>query len=130
MGHAYTQAAALSPPIRGCGARPFGVDLDPSATEAAVRQDPGRQSVLRGNGCQLPFPDGLFSLVTSFETIEHLHARKALVAELRRVLAPDGVFILSTPNANHTRPVNGKPDNPFHVHEYTPDELKRHPGTP
>jgi SAM-dependent methyltransferase len=112
--------------ISGRGARPFGVDLDPEATHAAISQDPYRRSVvLRGNGCRLPFRDATFSLVTSFETIEHLHTRAELVVELRRVLRPNGVLVLSTPNALHTRPVNGKPDNPFHVHEYTPPELRQ-----
>ncbi len=106
------------------GVRAIGVDVDADATREASRQDAERRSVvLRGDGCRLPFPDATFSLITSFETIEHLRHRAAFVAELRRVLRPAGLFILSTPNANHTRPVDGKPENPFHVHEYTPDEL-------
>jgi hypothetical protein len=36
---------------------------------------------------------------------------------------PGGLLVLSTPNALHSRPVNGVPANPFHVHEYLPDEL-------
>jgi hypothetical protein len=32
-------------------------------------------------------------------------------------------LILSTPNANYTKPVNGKPTNPFHIFEYNPEEL-------
>jgi SAM-dependent methyltransferase len=106
------------------GAHTIGVDADASAAREALRQDPGRTSlILRGDGCRLPFADARFSLVTSFETIEHLVDRGRFVGELRRILTPDGLLILSTPNANHTRPVNGKPSNPFHVHEYTPSEL-------
>lgn len=106
------------------GARPYGVDVDREATALARRADTSSSAViLRADGCRLPFPDGCFSLITSFETLEHVAARGMFVSELRRVLAPDGMLVLSTPNANHTRPVDGKPRNPFHLYEYKPEEL-------
>ena len=46
------------------------------------------------------------------------------MAELHRILVPGGSLLLSTPNANYSQPVDGVPANPFHVHEYTPDELR------
>ena len=36
----------------------------------------------------------------------------------------DGTLILSTPNANYTKPDNGKPFNPHHIFEYKPEELR------
>jgi 2-polyprenyl-3-methyl-5-hydroxy-6-metoxy-1,4-benzoquinol methylase len=106
------------------GAIPYGVDVDRHATVLARQADPTNRSIiLRGDGRRLPFPDGAFSMITSFETVEHVEDRAAFVGDLRRVLASDGQLILSTPNANHTRPVNGRPSNPFHLHEYTPEEL-------
>lgn len=45
----------------------------------------------------LPFPDGAFDVVISLETIEHMLDPDALLLEVRRVLAPDGSLILSTP---------------------------------
>jgi len=68
--------------------------------------------------------EGTFDVITSFETVEHFDERNDFLTELKRVLAPDGVLILSTPNANYSQPVNGVPANPFHIHEYEPDELK------
>ena len=84
---------------------------------------PGGAPVVRADACRLPFPGGLWDVVTSFETIEHLRDRAGFVREVRRVLAPDGVCVMSTPNANYTQPVDGTPRNPFHVHEYTPQEF-------
>ena len=72
----------------------------------------------------MPFADESFDGVTSFETLEHLHERSQFLAELRRVLRPGGSLVLSTPNASYTKPVNGKPSNPFHIFEYTPLELR------
>lgn len=99
-----------------------GVDADWDAARTAASQSRG---VILGDGVRLPFPDAAFDAVTSFETLEHVEERDRFLSELHRVLKPDGVCVLSTPNANYTQPVDGRPRNPFHVHEYTPDELAR-----
>lgn len=101
-----------------------GVDIDPQAVVEARDECGDRAGVLLGNGLGLPFADGTFELVTSFETLEHLHHRSEFLAELRRVMRPDAILQLSTPNANYSKPVDGVPSNPFHVHEYEPYELR------
>lgn len=45
----------------------------------------------------LPFRAGSFDLVVSLECIEHLHDPDALLEEARRLLAPGGHLVLSTP---------------------------------
>lgn len=100
-----------------------GVDIDPEAARQARMECGGHSAVLLGNGANLPFADGTFDVVTSFETLEHLSERGLFVAELARVLRPKGKLLLSTPNANYSQPKDGIPSNPFHVFEYTPDEL-------
>jgi len=102
-----------------------GVELDAeTARKAHAELGKGSGAVLVADGCCLPFANGSFEIITSFETLEHLEHREKFLAELRRVLTPEGLCILSTPNANYTLPVNGRPRNPYHVHEYTPSELK------
>lgn len=101
-----------------------GVDVDVKAAVEAMAECDTRAAVLLGDGLRLPFADESFDAVTSFETLEHLHERGRFLAELKRVLKSDGRLILSTPNANYTAPVNGKPSNPFHIFEYKPDELR------
>jgi SAM-dependent methyltransferase len=101
-----------------------GVDVDPAAAFQARAECDDGAAVLLGNGLGLPFADESFDLITSFETLEHLHERGQFLVELYRVLRPDGKLILSTPNANYTTPLNGKPSNPFHIFEYTPEELR------
>jgi SAM-dependent methyltransferase len=96
-----------------------GVDLDFVAARSARDAGP----VVVAKGTALPFRTSAFDAVTSFETIEHLEERAPFLAELTRVLVPRGGLVLSTPNAWYTRPVNGRPRNPFHVFEYTPEEL-------
>ena len=101
-----------------------GVDIDPVAAKAARLECGENAAVLLGNGLGLPFEDGSFDVVTSFETLEHLHERVVFLSELKRVLRPGGKLILSTPNAHYTQPVNGTPSNPFHIFEYTTEELR------
>lgn len=47
---------------------------------------------------RLPFADGAFDALVSLEGIEHLRNPYAFVAECRRILAPGGRLLLSTPN--------------------------------
>lgn len=67
----------------------------------------------------LDFADESFDYVISFQVIEHIKNDKEFVAEVSRVLRKGGKFIVSTPNApmSLTR-------NPWHVREYTSEELK------
>ena len=72
----------------------------------------------------LPLPAGSVDLVVSFETVEHLAEQSAMIAEFRRVLTPDGVLVISSPN----RPVyneGGAVENHYHVRELDRDELRR-----
>lgn len=67
----------------------------------------------------LPFDDQTFDYVVSFQVIEHIKRDKEFVLEVYRVLKRGGRFIVTTPN----RPMS-LTRNPWHVREYTPDELK------
>jgi SAM-dependent methyltransferase len=47
----------------------------------------------------LPFSDGAFNTVLCTEVLEHLHTPSLALKEMRRVLAPGGKLILTTPFA-------------------------------
>lgn len=96
-----------------------GIDLAEGVV-AAIREDaPAGASFDIGDICDLPYGDGEFDLVTCFEAIEHVSDPGRVLDELRRVLRPDGVVVLSTPNRDVYLP-----GNPFHLHELTPTELE------
>ena len=80
--------------------RPFvtsyiGIEHAPTfaRTAAGGRRGP---DVIYGGGT-LPFRDGTFDTVLSVQVLEHTPRPAALMAEMRRVLAPDGILILSAP---------------------------------
>jgi SAM-dependent methyltransferase len=73
----------------------------------------------------LPHADASFDLVVAFEVIEHLADWRALLAEVRRVLAPTGQFIVSTPNKlYYAQSRSGAGANPFHEHEFEFGEFR------
>jgi SAM-dependent methyltransferase len=108
--------------LSGCARAVVGADADFAALKTARAVD-ASTPVVRSDACRLPFADNAWDVVTSFETIEHLTDRAAFVHEVRRVLVAEGVCVISTPNANYTRPIDNVPRNPFHVHEYEPEEF-------
>lgn len=103
--------------------RVIGVDLSWESLAVANRELITGYSLCQADGTKIPLRSGSIDVATCFETLEHVVDSSALVCEVRRILQPKGTLILSTPNALHTRPVYGKPRNPFHVREYYPDEL-------
>ncbi len=77
-------------------------------------------------------PDAGFDLIVSFETLEHLEAQDAMLAGFRRLLAPGGLVLVSTPDRRIYSDLTGY-RNAFHVRELYRDEfvalLDRHFGT-
>jgi len=72
----------------------------------------------------LPYPDASFDLVVGFEVIEHLTDWRGFLIEARRVLAPNGQFIVSTPNRLYYGESRGGVANPFHQHEFDYEEFR------
>jgi SAM-dependent methyltransferase len=79
----------------------------------------------QGSAAALSLPDASVDVVVSFETIEHLPRadQPRMLAEIARVLCPDGVLIMSAPNpVEYSDARNYR--NPFHVHEPDRAELE------
>jgi SAM-dependent methyltransferase len=75
--------------------RVSGIDLSPQAVAAAQRR--GHQDVRVGRVEQLPFADGTFDVVTCLDVIEHTPDDRASLAELRRVVRPGGLLLVTVP---------------------------------
>jgi SAM-dependent methyltransferase len=79
---------------------------------------------LQASCASLPLPDASIDLAVAFEVIEHLADWREFLLEARRVLAPGGQFIVSTPNKDYyaeSRRLSGP--NPYHDHEFEYDEF-------
>jgi SAM-dependent methyltransferase len=76
------------------------------------------------DGKRLPFGANSFDVVVSFQVIEHIVDHEAYLMEIKRVLAPEGKVIFTTPNRLIRLYPGMRPWNEFHVREYAPLELK------
>jgi SAM-dependent methyltransferase len=102
-----------------CAAEAVGVDLAPEALYHA------RRTYLRANLRflymdinELELEDDSYDVVCSLQVIEHLHDTRRFMREILRVLKPDGICVLSTPNKSIISPGRETPINPFHIREY------------
>ncbi|QCP51832.1 glycosyltransferase [Trinickia violacea] len=75
-----------------------------------------------GSATAIPLDAASVDVVVSFETIEHLAEQEQMLAEIRRVLRPDGVLVISSPNKKVYSDDRGY-SNEFHVKELYFDEF-------
>jgi ubiquinone/menaquinone biosynthesis C-methylase UbiE len=81
------------------GASVVGVDLDADSVHAARAAYPAASARFSvASATALPFRDSSFRSIVSLETIEHIQDDRGYLAEVTRVLAPDGICVISTPN--------------------------------
>jgi ubiquinone/menaquinone biosynthesis C-methylase UbiE len=104
-----------------------GVDIAADAIEYACANYPIPGLRFVESSCiAVPFPPESFDLLVAFEVIEHLTDYRAFLNECSRVLTPDGLLIVSSPNKRYyaeTRAATGP--NPYHEHEFEAAEFVR-----
>jgi O-antigen biosynthesis protein len=104
----------------------FGVDMDPETIKHARATYPRPNIDFRcGSADSIPIPGrGVFDVVVSFETIEHLDMPNQIkfARELKRLLKPEGIAIISTPNKTFYRELN-EAENPYHLQEFSHEEF-------
>ncbi len=100
-------------------AKVYGVDVNEVAVNYA-RKHYGKNNIEYrvGDGESISLPDDSVDVVVTFETIEHIKDYKKFIKEVKRVLKPDGIAIVSTPND-----LEFAEGNHFHLHEFEYSEL-------
>jgi SAM-dependent methyltransferase len=88
------------------------VSPDPEARHAAAR-------FIRADLNGMPVVADCFDMVVSFQVIEHLVDPTVYLRAIANILRPEGVALITTPNL-----LTSDKENPYHVHEYAPDELR------
>jgi 2-polyprenyl-3-methyl-5-hydroxy-6-metoxy-1,4-benzoquinol methylase/glycosyltransferase involved in cell wall biosynthesis len=102
-----------------------GIDIDNNTIKHARNKYIKQNLEFRvGSITEIPI-DGerLFDVAICFEALEHIEDHQKLLSEVKRLLTPEGVFIVSTPNKTV---YSDEPqfNNPFHVHELYFDEFR------
>jgi|SRR5829696_390207 ubiquinone/menaquinone biosynthesis C-methylase UbiE len=78
----------------------YGIDISAHAFENALAEVKDR--ITFGSITEIPFGDEEFDVMTAFDVIEHINPKDTLdmIQEIRRVLKPDGIIIITTPSSN------------------------------
>jgi SAM-dependent methyltransferase len=102
----------------------LGIELDSQAVEHASTNYPFDNLEFRqGSVLELDdLPDASFDLVICYEVIEHITGHDELLSVVRRVLAPDGLFVVSTPDREIYSEAADY-HNPYHVKELSRPEF-------
>lgn len=99
----------------------IGVDLESEAIKYAKKNYPAKNiEFLQGDGTKIPLDDKSVDVVVSCETLEHIEAYDTFMKEIKRVLKPDGLLVLSTPND-----IEFPEGAHYHVHEFEHAEFKK-----
>ena len=89
-------SASLLALMKQRGFRVIGVDF--SSEAAAVAKQENGVRVVVGSLEDAAFPDGSFDIVTLFHVMEHVTNPRSVLAEVSRILKPDGALVLQVPN--------------------------------
>jgi len=80
-------------------AKTIGIDIAPKMLEQARRlaaeQAISNCEFVEGSAEKIPLPNGQFTLVTARHAPHHFHDAALFLSEVRRVLAPDGRFVMA-----------------------------------
>lgn len=111
--------------LAGEAASVRGIDVDERTVEHSQLNyaAPNLQFSL-GSALELDaFEEDAFDLVVSFEVLEHLTEQERMLEQIDRVLAPDGMLIVSTPDRRTYTEATGQ-ENPFHERELSEPEFR------
>ena len=112
--------------LAGVASKVTGVDISAeivSQANAKYGSDRKNLEYLTGSTDSIPAPDHSFDVVVSFETIEHHDRHHQMMKEIKRVLKPGGLLIISSPDKYFYSEKPGTV-NPFHVKELYKSEFE------
>lgn len=96
----------------------IGLDINKEAIEKSRAKYKSNNIEFHiGNAEKMPFQNKEFDVIVCFETIEHVDNPNILLSEIKRVLCPGGLLIISTPNKKIYSDKTGY-NNIFHKKEF------------
>lgn len=93
-----------------------GVDIDEATiNHAAAKYREIKIKFVQSSVLEVPFRNHEFDVVVSYEVLEHIEEHDRYIAEIKRLLKPEGIFFVLTPNKLVYTDPNAV--NPFHKKE-------------
>ena len=97
-----------------------GIDLNPAYLETTRRfLDDPKTSIVQGDAQKLPFGKNSFDRLIASEILEHLPKDQKALKEIKRVLKPGGIAMITVPNKNYPflwDPLNWALEKVFKLH--------------
>lgn len=124
LGYGSGEGAEL---LSNCVLQYVGLD---TAIPPIEKQKSGKTnfSFIQGDACSMPAEwSNKFDLIICFELVEHVQDITQLRNEINRVMAPDGLAIISTPNFDlfsRGESSSRRPLFKHHLREFTAEEFK------
>jgi SAM-dependent methyltransferase len=117
-------AGTFTAALADAGAQAIGAEVAQAAVDRARSSHPELDFRLVPIDGPLPFEDSAFDLVWASEVIEHIADTASWLSEVRRVLAPTGKLLVTTPDHGRIRLLIGgieRHSEPLgdHLHLYT-----------
>lgn len=82
--------------------RVIGVDIDKETIDKAIEKYKASNLEFKiGRADEIPIQDHTIDIIISFETIEHHDKQDEMMIEIKRVLKPGGLLIISSPNKKY-----------------------------
>lgn len=102
----------------------YGVDIDNTTVQLAkLKYKKNNLEFLVGTASGIPLEDDSIDVVVSFETIEHHDEHDKMMIEIKRVLKPEGLLIISTPDKLYYTDERNY-NNEYHIKELYKQEFK------
>jgi len=101
----------------------YGVDIDThTVEEAKIKYKRDNLKFLVGSASAIPLDTNSLDIVVSFETLEHHDLHEEMMNEVKRVLKPNGLLLISTPDKYYYSEIRNY-NNPYHVKELYKNEF-------
>jgi len=103
----------------------YGFDIDSKTIKHASKKYVKQNLHFQVASCtKIPLPDSSVDVVVSFETIEHVDEQELMLFEMKRIMRPGGILIISSPDKHEYSEIMCRM-NPFHVKELTISEFSK-----
>ncbi len=104
----------------------FGIEPDPDARQMAIKNydlNVKEEEELKS------FPDASFDIISMWHVLEHVPKLNERIADLKRLIKPNGIIIIAVPNCNSLDAKIYKEqwaayDVPRHLYHFTPKDIE------
>lgn len=104
----------------------YGIDISKESVEhATASYKSSNLKFLEGSTSSIPLNDSSVDIVVSYETIEHHNEHEKMLLEIKRILKPNGILIISSPDKGFYEKHFPGYKNVYHVKELYSKEFEK-----